>query len=168
MSIWEELDELYEEEKLLEMALPLAAAKERLTNNAPQYFYHLFKCIIFENRTGDFDHWVQEIANYLNIINDIKVKGSNSKPSAKFYRDNFFYYLGDEVGDYRGGLEDFKHRIGKKYPDFEVTQELCNKVFEVVQDFALYFGNNFARNNSWNSVDLLRKVEGYFENGDME
>lgn len=163
MDIWEELNNIYSEEQLLEMALPLAVAKERLTNNAKQYFYHLFKCVIFGDSTGDLYHWEQEIANYLDIVNDIKIKGNNGKPSIKFYEDNFFYYFGDEVEDYRGGLEDFKSRIGKKYPPFEVTEKLYNKVFRVVQDFALYFANTFARNNDLNKINILNKIEDYFE-----
>ena len=150
------------------MALPLDVVKERLRSKAPQYFYHLFKCVVFGDSTGDFNHWIQEIAGYLDAINDVKLKGSNKKPSVKFYEDNFFYLFGDEAGDYRGGLKDFKNRIGKKYPLFEITEELYNKVFEVVQDFALYFANNFARNNNWNIIKISDKIEGYFENGKME
>lgn len=168
MDVWEELNKLYEEEQLLEMALPLAVAKERLTNNAKQYFYHLFKCVVFGNSTGDLYHWEQEIANYLNIINNVKIKGSNNKPSVKFYEDNFFYYFGDEVKDYKGGLEDFKLRIGKKYPPFEVTEELYTKVFEVVQDFAIFFANNFAKNNNLNEIRISNKIEEYFESSEME
>ena len=163
MNVWEELNTICREEQLLEMVLPLAVVKEHLNNNAKQYFYHLFKCVIFGDSTGDLHHWEREIANYLNIVNDIKVKGSNSKPSVKFYNDNFFYYLGDEAEDCRGGLEDFKSRLGRKYPLFEVTEELYIKVFEVVQDFALYFANAFAKNNKLNQVNILSKVEEYFE-----
>ena len=163
MDIWEELNNIYTEEQLLEMALPLAVARERLINNAKQYFYHLFKCVIFGNSTGDLYHWEQEIANYLNIINNIKIKGNNSKPSVKFYEDNFFYYFGDEMEDYRGGLEDFKSRIGKRYPSFEVTEELYSKVFRVVQDFALYFANIFARENNFNLIKISNKIEEYFK-----
>lgn len=168
MNIWEELNNIYNEEQLLEMALPLAVAKERLNNNAKQYFYHLFKCIIFEDSTGDLYHWEQEIANYLNIINNIKIKSNNGKPSVKFYEDNFFYYFGDEAKDYEGGLEDFKNRIGKRYPSFEVTEELYNKVFEVVQDFALYFANIFARENNLNSIKISNKIEDYFKDGELK
>ena len=168
MNIWKDLDKIYKEEQLLEMAIPLAVVKERLTNNAKQYFYHLFKCVVFGNSTGDLHHWEQEIANYLNIVNDVKVKGNNNKPSTKFYEDNFFYYLGDEAEDYRGGLEDFKNKIGKKYPPFEVTEELYDKVFGVVQDFATFFANHFARDNNLNIIKISNLIEEYFENGILE
>lgn len=163
MDVWKELNKLYEEEKLLEMALPLAVIKERFVNNAKPYFYHLFKCVIFGDSTGDLHHWEKEIANFLNIVNDVKVKGSNGKPSIKFYEEYFFYYYGDDVEDYRGNLEDFKNRVGKGYPAFEVTKELYTRVFEVVQDFATYFANVFSRNNNLNFISILNKVEDYFD-----
>ena len=155
-----------ESTSLTEMAVLLSKAKETLIRNARPYFIHLFKCVIFGNTTNNLLHWEKELSSYLSIVNDITIKGSNKKPSIEMYEDYFFYYFGDERHDYIGNLEDFKLHEGRSYPDFDITSKLVDNVFDVVQDFALYFASIFSKKNDLAKDEIMYKVIEYFNDAE--
>lgn len=160
---WEELKDLnVERDVLIEMAMSLGEAKARLESIESQYFSHVIKCAVYGNSTGDLNHWEREIANYLNIVNSIKIKSGNGKLSEKSYKDYFFYAWGDEVTDYESGLEYFKIRNSDRYPDFEITEDLVYKVFEAVSDFAEYFSPLFSKANNITKPKIFSRVDEYF------
>lgn len=161
--IWEELKSIdADKEVLLEMAMSLGEAKARLESLEAQYFNHVIKCVIFGDSTNNLYHWEQEIANFLNLANSIKIKSGTGKPSEKFYRDYFFYAWGDEITDYESGLEYFKVKNGNKYPDFEIIEDLIGKVFEAVSDFAEYFSPLFSKANNITKPKIFSKIDEYF------
>ena len=165
-TLWEEVDKIYEQEEvemLNEMAHSLSAIKKELNNYSQQFTYHVFKCAVFGDTTGDLFHWCQEIGNYLDIVNDYIVKSSKSKPSEEVYKEEFFYYFGgDEESDYIGDLKRFKTSVGRRYSDFEVTPELASKAFSCIKDLADYFAPHFARKNNLTKLDIENKVYDYF------
>ena len=161
--IWEELKSLnVEKEVLVEMAMSLGEAKARLESIESQYFNHVIKCVVYGDSTGDLYYWEQEIANLLNIANNIKIKSGNGKLSERSYKDYFFYAWGDEVADYEGGLEYFKIKNSNRYPDFEITEDLVKKVFEVVSDLAEYFSPLFSKANNITEPKIFNKTDEYF------
>ena len=73
--IREELKSLdVEKEMLVEIAMSLGEAKARLESIESQYFNHVIKCVVYGDSTGDLYHWEQEIANFLNLANSIRIK----------------------------------------------------------------------------------------------
>ena len=54
---------------ILEMVYPQARAIEKIEDLLPQLTKHFIKCWIMQ-KSRDYDHWVKEIINYLDQINE--------------------------------------------------------------------------------------------------
>lgn len=150
-------------QKFHEMSMPISAAKARIEGFTLPYIDHIIRCVVFNNTTNDLIHWENEIATYISKVNDITVKPKAEKFSKQFYVENFFLYWGDEVIDYNIALFDFQRREGKYYPNFEITDQLSNKVFEVVKDFSDYFSVIVSAKNSHTKQYFLHKIVEYFD-----
>ena len=64
---------------IFEMARSRKDAKDAITALSPQIVHHLIKLFVF-NDTRNRNHWIGEINNWLNQVDDIYLKPSNKKP----------------------------------------------------------------------------------------
>lgn len=98
---------------------------------------HIIKCVVYGNTlSNDLPHWIHEIATWIADANSIKCK---SKIKEKDYRDMLFGSFGDDLEDAWRNLRRFKLRNGRllnsePYPDFDITDEMVDKLFDAYQD----------------------------------
>ena len=79
---------------LNEMAISRQQALSVVDSYVVEYSNHLLKCIIFKNTTNTLNHWISEISNYFNEINNIKIKPDNKKMREDYLYDYFFLASG--------------------------------------------------------------------------
>ncbi len=123
------------------MATPKKQALERAGFYSLSIMQHVIKIMLFSKfRPIDVHHWIEEIARWLQDVDNIKLKQSDPKLKPNEIEDTTFGWMGDELNDYRSALEKFRYdnESGKfnykdkvSYPDFEVTREMCSELMEL-------------------------------------
>lgn len=147
--------------ELFEMAMPRKIAFEKIEKYNKEITSHIMKCIVYPY-SRDLDHWVKEIANLFTIINRVVLKQSSPKFEYQEYRDSVFGYFGDEKYDCANELDDFHYEyvMLKHYPDFEITNDLVNKLYEFVSNLSDEVIKIFITKNNKNMDDfetIIRK-----------
>lgn len=92
---------------------------------------HVAKCVIYSNTTNNLEHWVGEISHKLSIVNQITLKPSGKKLNPKSYEDTIFDSMGTDRADTYILLEDLHHQYENTYPEFDITDELVDRLFRV-------------------------------------
>lgn len=147
---------------LNEMAISRQQALSVVDSYVVEYSNHLLKCIIFKNTTNTLNHWISEISNYFNEINNIKIKPDNKKMREDYLYDYFFLASGDVEDDYSIIVKAFQLKEGKKYPKFKITKELIEEIYNTFLDFANYFAPILSRKNNYNKNWFQLKILEYF------
>ena len=147
---------------LKEMAFNRSEAIDKINREVPPYRDHLIKCIVYGNSTNNLWHWSDEVADKINKVNNIKLKSGN-KFEQKFYEDEFLLASGDCKSDFEIVLNNFLIDYRYKYPAFEITDALLDKVVEVFTDLSYYFSNQLCRENHLSKEQIRNKLLDYFE-----
>lgn len=134
---------------LWEMAFRKREAIERTGVYADAYAEHLLKISIYQNSTNNLMHWIDELADKLSKVNDVKLK-QGGKLYPQTYKDEFLLADGDCRRDFEIDLDHFKYnnKTGK-YPDFEITDDLIDRTSSNFLDLAEYFSSVLSRENSY-------------------
>lgn len=160
MSIIKQANNYLKNVILNEMAYSRKWTIDRLNSLSAPIIEHIIKCAVYENTTNNLNHWIEEIADYLDEANSIEVKTSASKLKEKDYLQNLFYYQGENKKDIRVQLINF--RRNKNYSNYEITQELINKVTNIFQAIAIQASNILAtKNNNYSKngfINLLTNI----------
>lgn len=132
--------------------LEMASSRKKTISLISGYWWdivsHFFKCIIFPNDPS-YNHWISEIAAWLNYINNQFAKTKSFKLKKEVYMDEVFGINNTfELRDIRSWLENFQLRDGKKYPEFEISKGLVAKCFEYYYKLADYFSSLFEVDRS--------------------
>ena len=149
--------------RLNEFAMNRQQALSIVDSYVVEYSNHLIKCVVFGNSTGNLSHWSDEIAEYLDDINSIRMKPNNKKVRDDYLHDYFFLASGDSELDYRLVLKAFQKKSAYKYPDFEITSNLVKRAYNVFLDFADMFSPILSKNNSCDKEWFKNKILNYFE-----
>lgn len=123
--------------QILAFAYPRKQAIARIENIAPTMLAHFLKIMIYQDRTGDLNHWIDEISNFVRIISDLELKPHNTKLSKSAYAELLQNEFGDTPNDADVNLSIFQAtQTGPdKYPRFKVTPELIQTTFQRGQQF---------------------------------
>lgn len=120
-------------ENVFGMSFPRAVALRHLSSDAKQIRDHIIKCIVYhDTRKDDIHHWIyDELCTWLSDASQIKC---DSRLKMKDILSTTFGELGSEEGDAMVILKRFKkdhcNTASKDpYPDFEITDELVEKVY---------------------------------------
>lgn len=85
-------------------------AKNNITALSPQIFNHLLKLFVF-NDPQNKNHWINEIDNWLNQIDEIYLKPTNKKPD---WQTIYNWLVFDSAPHYSPEFIDLKVRKWKK------------------------------------------------------
>lgn len=127
-----------------------------LESNANTLAMHILKCVIYGDTLDCYNHWIDdEIAEYISIANDITVKPKNKKLKASDYERTIFSYFADSHQDASILLRTFRINNSEthQYPDFEITRELIDDVYDAFQSIKhdvlplLCASNNYDAHN---------------------
>lgn len=152
---------LFEEFPIYCMATPRAKAISLMQGLEDEINEHIIKAIVYENTTGNLEHWIEEIAEWLYQIDQIEVKPHSKKLREKDYCNNAFGCFGDAVSDAGVYLTSFRVNTAKKgkvYPDFTVTDKLQERLFTAWSMFLKTFPPIFATKNTYTKQDFIRMV----------
>lgn len=126
-------------------AFAISIKKREAINMFYQYSdpiaYHLIECVIYNDSLNKLDHWINEIANSLSLVNKYKIKPRNKKLKSSEYKNSVFASFGDSKEDAKSVLSVFKldNLIrDDSYPDFEITDEMINCVYMTFQNVMNY------------------------------
>ena len=143
---------------ILGQAMAVSPAKQRVAGLGKQIESHIIKCIVYKNSTGNYNHWVHEISEWLCQINDIKLKIVIRNPK-KFREDQLeeliFGDFGDARSDARSALYEFKQtnqdkldsRSKHAYPEFEIQESMITNLFSASDEMKHMFCNILSQNN---------------------
>lgn len=123
------------------MALPRKTAITKLQSIAPEFAEHIMKSVIFLDTTQNLRHWVfEEISNWVDIANTIRVKPNNKKLSTDDYLEYFFAEFGEEPEDVKVilGTMISTPRFRRDYGNVELTPKLVNSVWACEQEIMKY------------------------------
>ena len=116
-------------EQVFAMSMNRSDAIKYIERYPDMLITRIVKCVVYGDSTGNLQHWVKEICNYLNAVNGVSVKPGAHKLKQYDYLKHLFRALGDSKNDARFHLLDFRSRFGEDYPDFEITDGLITKLF---------------------------------------
>lgn len=105
----------------------------KLENLSPIINEHLMKCVIYsEELHNTLNHWTNELAAWLCKANGYK---STSRLKEADYINSLFVDFGEDINDAEANLSIFQahNDRSKEYPQFEITDELCNQLFDTYQ-----------------------------------
>lgn len=98
---------------------------------------HIIECVVYrETKASILHHWTHEVAVWLQRANVLKCK---SKMKARDYKDSLFGYFGTDGEDARINIENYQLWNARSmnptpYPDFEITEDMVNNLFNVYQE----------------------------------
>lgn len=121
------------------MAFDRSIAINHLKKPAKTLMRHMIKCIVYGNTTGNYDHWINEISDYLEIANDVRMSPKNKKPDWDMFNTYLLGELGDTELDAKVIIAEFSKdnekaiRMGKKhYPRFDPTYDMAVRLSKAV------------------------------------
>lgn len=120
-------------ENILGMSFPRKEALFKMESLSEEINEHIIQCVVYkELRYLTIDHWVGELATWMNRVNKIKC---SSKLKKRDYLDTAFGSVGDSLIDADVNIDAYKLKNQKKtkdeqYPDFEITDELLKKLYD--------------------------------------
>lgn len=105
----------------------------KLENLSPIIDEHIMKCVIYsEELNSSVNYWLNELAAWMCKANGYK---STTKLKAADYLNSLFIDFGEDINDAEANLSIFQaHNVrSKEYPEFEITPELCDKLYKTYQ-----------------------------------
>lgn len=118
------------------MALPRKQIFAKLSALSEDINIHVIKCVVYSDILPDSMHqWISELSAWFAQASRYKCK---SKLKASDYAQTLFSAFGEDVYDADANLTGYQLINAKSiksegYPDFEVTQQLINKLFQTYQ-----------------------------------
>lgn len=141
------------------MAIPRKNALEKLSSYSDVLERHVIECVVYKNSLGCMNHWIGEIASWLNSANRVNCKVALKEED---YLESLFGAFGDERSDAELDVEVYQRSDLRKnsYPDFDITDKLIDEVFNTF-DKLIYHSIPLLTSNSVFSipqwVELLNK-----------
>lgn len=119
------------------MSLDRSSAKQRAESYRKPITDHLIECILYGDSFKCYNHWISELAAWIDDVNSTKLKIRRNPPKFKEseYREYLFGLFGNTTSDTRGALLSYKAN-NKEYPDFEIDKYLVLRTYGASQDLA--------------------------------
>lgn len=160
---WEDvLDEMIitEEEgyPLLEFATDRSKIIVHLNNLNSTLLLHVIKCVLYGNTTNNLDHWLDEIASYIDDANSLKFN-RDKKLKQYYYEDEFFFYSGDSAEDYDKKVDAFIQRYSNRYPSALESRGASILVFEFLVALSEKFSPLLSSKNNLEKKNILNLVK---------
>lgn len=126
---------------------------------------HVCKMAIYDDSLNCKDHWIHELADYINQANDITVKPKNNKLKMRDYESEFYGVLGETEKDANVFLNSFYRRNveTKEYPVVKITREMCERYVDLSLFLIEYCKILLCSNNNM----YLEKIEDDIKNRRM-
>ena len=118
------------------MALNRKDVLTKLSALSEDISVHVIKCVVYHDTLPEsMHHWISELSAWFAQASRYKCK---SKLKAIDYAENLFGAFGETLYDADANLTGYqilnaKSIHSERYPDFEVTPELIDKVFKTYQ-----------------------------------
>ena len=143
-----------DESLLLEMAFERGVVVGKIQSLIEPIGEHLVKCVVYKNTTQNLYHWVNELAEYFRVINELQVK-KLGKLKEKEYLNYLTQYFGENITDCLSILDIFKLSNKNKYPGFETNEELATNLFSVYTNLFNEVSKIFAiKKNNYSKKDF--------------
>lgn len=113
------------------MSFPLSVVKDKLSSNSKVLNEHVIKCVVYKDSLNCLDHWIDEITTWAYEASKHRCK---SKIKSKVYEGTLFAWFGNDKTDCESNLLGFYSKFViqlKKYPKFEIDQELISQLLDV-------------------------------------
>ena len=160
MNIKEELQKVYEEEQLRELATKRKNIEKKLFNSIEKIQEHLLKIFVDRDRDS-VEHWCNELFGFLNWIP--KLKWSNKRPSPKYIYDNI-------CGDYIDEVDVW-------FPNMLQTLQVSNKISNInvkwydikdaftkfYKEYCKWISNELSNSGSVSLEDIKDKIQELLE-----
>lgn len=116
------------------MAIPKKEARAKIESYGDMIHRHIIECVVYSHDEYSVNHWVNELSAWMHKISTIKCKSTLTKQD---YMECLFGRFGDEISDATWDLEDYLSSSLRKsnYPEFEVTDKLSKRLFDIYQLF---------------------------------
>ena len=155
--------------KIIEMGQKRSFCIKRIESYADEIYEHIIECVIYAKDTYHRKHWIDELSAWFDIINSVRMD-KNKKLSFDKYKDILFSGFGTDRYDALSNLKDYKaknlikiNRDKKAYPDFEITEDMVEKLFLVYQLFIEKYCTIFAdKNNTYELEDFKQEITNDF------
>lgn len=143
------------------MASTRDAVISRLKSYSKTLTYHIIKCVIYGDSTGDLDHWIHdEICEYLAIANNLYIKPKNKKLKVIDYENSLFSMMGDSEIDAQNCLREFRlyNNRTSKYPAFDITSDMVDRLYSTFQSIIHKMCPILATSNNLDRDDFVSMI----------
>lgn len=137
---------------LKEQALRKSKIEDSLINVTKMINTHLIKCFIFQNSTGDLNHWCSEVSAFLPYIP--RLKGTNKYPSSKFILKNTIECY----------IEDLKTIIDTTYDNlifdgYKEKEYNKDKVYDKICEYYNWMANELSTTGDLSKRKVYNKIK---------
>ena len=155
---------LISKQNVFAFAHPRKHVEERVASLQPKLHEHLLKILIYGNTSQNLNHWINELAEFVSIINDYEVKPNNKKLPSHRYEEILRKELGESLRDARANLGYFKatHTGLNKYPSFTITPDLIQHVHEKREQFISAVVDIVSVSNDLTTDDIAEQLRLVF------
>ena len=154
--------------KILEMPRQRKNSKEKLSNYNDPLVEDIIKIVVYGDTTNNLNHWISQTGLWLSKINNVKFDGDKKFKSYIYINEVFDKAFGNSKDDSENEIVYFqvKNASGrtwdrKQYPEFELTQDMVDKVFKISQEFTNIFSKIFETKNNYDVNyfrDMAKKI----------
>ena len=140
------------------MSVDRKKAVDRIHRYSDRILEHLAKCILYGNiRQQDYDHWIEEISTWMDIINRITIKPRDKKLKNSDYQELFSDILGTERIDAESSLWEVYYDLRKlslPYPELEISEDKISDMFNASNDLIATFAPILSTKNEYTRKDI--------------
>lgn len=152
--------------KILEMPRQRKNSLDKLSNFNDPLVEDIIKIVVYGDTTNNLKHWFDQTGLWLSKVNSVKYDG-DKKFKPQTYIDKIFdSAFGNSIDDAENEIVYFqvKNASGKtwdrkQYPEFELTQDMVEKVFKINQEFTETFPKIFSTKNNYNTDDFRKMAK---------
>lgn len=137
-----------------ELATNRNVAIGRIESYSELIFEHIVKILVYGDTSNNLDHWVTEISAWLTHISSMKIKTKTGKLKAQEYYNLLFGSIGEDEHDITVMLKFMQTElcVKKSYPKFEVTVDLVNRSYKLLNNLGNKVSFMLADKQIYNSI----------------
>ena len=144
------------------MATSRSDAIKRLESMKPDLETHIFRLGTYDNQFQCKNHWINEIATYLDRANKITLRSGSMKLDSDVYVRSLVGGIGDTIEDAEVNALYFRNenRKDNQYPDFDPEdEEIIHRIYNVSCAVLDLVQNVLPTKNKFQKADFFYYIQ---------
>ncbi len=118
----------------------------------------LIQCLVYKNSTYDYTRWIDQIAESLSTINNLRINAQQTKLRTRDLKTCLFRICCDKVSSTEASLRSFCSVKSVSLPYFIVTFDLVKSLYALYSEFEEAFIDILSKPNKLNQIDFYNTL----------